>query len=283
MRYLIVNADDFGLNAGVNRAILEGHDQGIVTSATIMANLPGFDEAARLAKDYPRLGVGLHFNLTQGRPLADPALVTGLVDGEGRFLGSSTALARRWVAGRLREQEIATELRAQIERALDSGLALTHIDSHKHAHVLPPVFRVVCRIIPSYGINALRMPIEKGPRTDALTIKQTKQRLVAAGLAGLSRLNRPVMRAARLAAPDNLLGLTQTGFWSREWLIETLCRLPHGVSELMCHPGYFGEDWGDIQTRLKESRLAELQLLTDPEIMQTIDRCAISLISYRHF
>ena len=283
MKYLIVNADDFGLNSGITRAILDAHRLGIVTSATIMANMPGFEEAIRLVRNEPELGVGLHFNLTQGRPLSDPASIPGLVDREGMFLGSSTALAGRMVAGRLREEEIVAELRAQIERVLDTGLALTHLDSHKHAHVLPMVFRAVCRTAAAYGLRALRLPHERGARMGVLSGKLVKQRLVAAGLAGLSRLNRPVLRSFGLAAPDRFLGLTQTGFWNRDWLIDLFQQLPHGISELMCHPGYLDEDWGVAKTRLRESRLAEFHLLTDPEVIATIERGGIRLISYRHF
>jgi chitin disaccharide deacetylase len=132
MKYLIVNADDFGMTAGVNRAVVEGHQRGIVTSATAMVNMPGFDEAVLLAQENPRLGVGLHFNITQGEPVADGAKVRSLLNAHGLFTGTSTALARRSLVGKLRTEEVVIELRAQLEKALGAGLKLTHLDSHKH-------------------------------------------------------------------------------------------------------------------------------------------------------
>src|SRR5438067_13941566 len=133
MKSLIVNADDFGLTSGVNRAVIEGHCHGIITSATVMTNMPGFDEAARLAREHPSLGVGLHFNITQGQPLAPASQVRSLTNARGEFL-KPRAIAWRSLAGELRAAEIIIELRAQIERALAAGLRLTHIDSHQHAH-----------------------------------------------------------------------------------------------------------------------------------------------------
>ena len=101
MKKLIVNADDFGLTNGVNRAIIEGHTRGAITSATLMANMPAFDAAVRLAKDHPSLGVGLHFNITQGRPVADASRVGSLIDDSGEFWGTSQAVLIRMLAGRL--------------------------------------------------------------------------------------------------------------------------------------------------------------------------------------
>src|SRR2546426_614089 len=124
MKQLIVNADDFGLTSGVNRAIIEGHCHGIITSATLMANMPGCDEAVQLARAHRSRGVGLHFNITQGRPIAPAAQIRSLTDGGGEFLTSSTALLWRSLAGRLQTEEVITELRAQIEKTLATGLRL---------------------------------------------------------------------------------------------------------------------------------------------------------------
>src|SRR5262249_35706710 len=143
MKRLIVNADDFGLTSGVNRAVIRAHENGIVTSTTVMVNMPPFEEAAVMAGQYPSLGVGLHFNITQGEPVAQPKTIRSLLQTTDSFIGTSSALARRWLAGRLKKDEIIIELRAQIEKALSEGLTLTHIDSHKHSHALPLVFDAI--------------------------------------------------------------------------------------------------------------------------------------------
>lgn len=276
MRFLIVNADDFGLSSGVNRAVIDGHTRGLITSATIMVNMPAFVQAARLAKAHPSLGVGLHFNITQRRPVADPALVRSLTDQAGEFLGTSTALAGRALLGRLNAEEVAIELRAQIEKALDAGLTLTHLDSHKHAHVLPQVFRAITETIKDYGIGAVRLPREK---IDLRSRGLLSQSLTAFVLSRLSRLHEGRMRAHGIKTAGAFFGIRQTGFWTAAWLKDLIGRLPEGTSELMCHPGYRDQTL-PVKTRLVGSRLTEIELLTSPEIISFVRGLGIKLINY---
>ncbi len=284
MKQLIINADDFGLTAGVNRAVIEGHCCGIVTSASLLANGPGFDEAARLAREHPSLGVGLHFNLTQGQPVAPISCVRSLVNGRGEFWGKSTALAWRSLAGELQTEEIIIELRAQIEKALAAGLHLTHIDSHKHAHALPQIFEAIILTIPEYGIRAVRVMRERPRwRRGEASLKLLKQNVVAWGLAQLCHLDLMWWPNAGLRMADAFFGIAQTGFWTKEWLIEVIEHLPEGVSELMCHPGYEDEEIKNVRTRLRSARAIELQLLTDWEIAALLRERSVRLISYAQF
>jgi chitin disaccharide deacetylase len=281
MRRLIVNADDFGLTPGVNRAIIEAHTHGIVTSATLMANMPAFTEAVALAKAHPKLGIGLHFNLTQGKPLAPAQLVRSLLNQRGEFPGTSTELARRWVAGQLRRAEVALELRAQLERLLQTGLTITHVDSHKHAHALPPIWTALTETLGAYGIHALRLPLEPVRWATAFgSPKLFKQSLTATALGWLSRGNSKHRSSTVLQTPDAFFGVAQTGFWSKAWLLGLLAQLPVGTSELMCHPGYDDQDLGQAQTRLRAARETELHLLTDPEIRAGL---AVQNIEAIHF
>jgi len=279
MKYLIVNADDFGLTAGVNRAIVEGHQRGVITSTTVMVNMPGFAEAVRLARENPQLGIGLHFNITQGRPVADAAKVRSLLNAQGEFTGTSTTLAGRSILGQLRTEEVIIELRAQLEKALDAGLTLTHADSHKHAHALPQVFAALARTLPEYGVGAVRMMLEK-PRFGGTSLKAAKQRAVGLGVARLCRTNRPACRQSKLATTDAFFGVAQTGFWTKRWLMELIGRLPEGVSELMCHPGYADAELSQFETRLHISRGQELQLLTDPEIKEKLAAQGVQLVNF---
>jgi chitin disaccharide deacetylase len=276
---LIVNADDFGMTAGVNRAVVEACRRGVVTSATVMVNMPGFDEAVRLAAECPELGVGLHFNITQGEPVAGPSRVGSLLNARGLFTGTSTALARRSLLGRLRTEDVAVELRAQLEKALGAGLKLTHLDSHKHAHALPQVFEAVARVLPEYGINAVRMMLE-APRLGLGPPKAVKQRAVGLGVARLSRMNLAACRRAGLATTDAFFGVAQTGFWTKRWLADVIEKLPDGVSELMCHPGYEDEGAVPVPTRLGVSRVEEFKLLTDPEIRALIEARGVRLVNF---
>ncbi|MEP7342861.1 MAG: ChbG/HpnK family deacetylase [Acidobacteriota bacterium] len=284
MKYLIVNADDFGLTGGVNRAIVEAHTLGILTSATVMANMPAFDDAVRLAKMHPSLGVGLHFNITQGQPVAEASRVRSLLDERGEFLGTSTALLWRALAGKLRAREIEIELRAQIEKALDAGLRLTHVDSHKHAHALPLVCDVIAGTIGDYGINAVRLPREHW-RFDGVSAsaKLMAQSFVALGLAQLCRVSTARLRRASVGTTDAFFGVTQTGFWTKRWLLGLIESLPDGVSELMSHPGYEDAELNQTQTRLQASRQNELSLLTDADVVAAVRERGVRLVSYAQF
>lgn len=280
MKLLIVNGDDFGLTQGVNRAIIDAHTQGILTSATLMANMHAFDDAVRLAKENSSLGVGLHFNITQGKPVAESSRVPSLLNREGEFLGTSTALFRRALIGRLRIKEVEIELQAQIEKVQNAGLQLTHIDSHKHAHILPTVFEAISQIAPDYGIHAIRLPREGWRTGEVKTLKLLKQGIVALGLSQLSRMNAATLRRANLNSTDAFFGIRQTGFWSKAWLLKLIENLPEGVSELMCHPGYEDGELGQIKTRLRESRLQELSLLTDREVIEALHGGRIQAINF---
>jgi hopanoid biosynthesis associated protein HpnK len=281
MKKLIVNADDFGLTAGVNRAIIEGHTRGIVSSATLMANMPAFDDAVRLAKEHPSLGVGLHFNLTQGRPVAEAARVRSLLDDRGEFRGTTTALLKRALAGRVNNQEIAVELQAQIEKALNAGLRLTHVDSHKHSHALPQVCDAIIATIAAYGINAARLPREHW-RFDrsANSFSLIYQSLGALGIAQLCRIGETKLRRAGVKTPGAFFGVARTGCWAKEWLIGLIENLPEGVSELMCHPGYDDNELGGVKTRLRGSRVNELRLLTDPDVAAKLKEQGVRLINF---
>lgn len=281
MKRLIVNADDFGLTPGVNRAIIEAHTHGIVTSATLMANMPAFDEAVEFAKAHPRLGIGLHFNLTQGKPLAPLHLVRSLINPEGEFLGTSTKLAKRWLAGQLRRKEVSVELRAQIETLLNAGLVITHVDSHKHAHALPPIWSALTETLSAYDIHAVRFLRECVRWASAFgSPKLFKQSLTATALGWLSNGNAMRTPADTLRTTDAFFGVAQTGFWSQAWLLNLLAQLPVGTSELMCHPGYDDGKLEQAQTRLRASRETELRLLTDPEICAAVTAQNIELIHF---
>jgi hopanoid biosynthesis associated protein HpnK len=278
---LIVNADDFGLTAGVNRAIIEGHTRGAITSATLMANMPAFDMAVRLAKDHPSLGVGLHFNITQGRPVADVSRIGSLIDNRGEFSGSSTAILSRMLAGRLRIEEVVIELRAQIEKALKAGLRLTHVDSHKHAHALPQVCGAIIETIKDYGIDAVRAPSERWRFDhDAKSFKLIAQSAGALGLSQLCRIGDAKFKKSGVKTPDFFFGVARSGFWTKSWLIDLIERLPAGASELMCHPGYNDAELDGVKTRLRASRANELRMLTDPDVNAKLKENDVKLINF---
>lgn len=145
MRLLIVNADDFGLNASSNAGIIESFRVGSVTSTTLMANAPGLNEAVALAKANPSLSVGLHFNMTWGKPLSTGHRRRTMIAEDGEFLGRSE-VGRRAIMGRLCRDELEQELEAQFQHLRSLGIRVSHIDSHQHVHAFSPVFSAVAKL-----------------------------------------------------------------------------------------------------------------------------------------
>lgn len=288
MKRLVVNADDFGMADSINQGILEAHQRGIVTSTTLLANGAAFEEAVAIAKATPKLGVGVHLNLTQGRPVSDPASVTSLVDEEGEFARPPAALLRAVLAGSVRLGEVEREFAAQIEKVRDAGIAITHLDGHKHVHMLPRIFRIVVRLAKSYGITGVRWASEgrtglwallRWNRPAAATI--VKQNAQSRSLALLAAGTRASLREAGLRSPTHFFGITQTGFLDDNVLSVILHNLPDGTSELMCHPGCADPALDATLTRLRAERQRELDALTHPETLHTVSRMGVELIDYR--
>lgn len=240
--YLIVNADDFGLSPAVNRGILELHQAGFVTSATLMVNMPGAEDAVRIAKESPALGVGMHFNLTYGSPVAPPAQVPSLVDEQGRFSQKFS----KW-----KERDVVVELLAQYDRFLESGLRPTHLDSHQHVHKYRFVYRPMVYLAHCYKIPMRRVGWEH-------TI-------------GIGLPHPP--------SADRFILDTYFKPGGTQKMVRHLRKLKPGVTELMCHPGYVDEplrehcEWTDV-------RVAELRSLQAPEVIAAIRQPGIVLIHY---
>ncbi|MBI3668561.1 MAG: ChbG/HpnK family deacetylase [Acidobacteria bacterium] len=287
MKRLVVNADDFGLTEGVNRGIVEAHERGILTSATLLANGEAFESAVALAQRAASLGVGVHLNLTDGRPVSDTAAVPSLVNAPGCFWGRPGRLAVRLLSGKIRLAEVERELRAQIEKVCQAGVVVTHLDGHMHVHMLPAIFPIAIRLARACGIPAMRLPVERRAglwsllrRNGSARSTILKQHLGARAVAGLASRFGKRLREARLAYPSHFYGLTQTGFLDAASLSAILMNLPEGTSELMCHPGYADRALHGARTRLVAQREAELAALTSPEIVDLIHRRGIELIDY---
>src|SRR6266550_6103724 len=164
LRQLVVNADDLGLTIGVNDGIFDAHDLGILTSASLFANAPATDDAIRRARWHRSLGVGAHLTLVDGAPILHSRQVPSLVTGDGRFRRSWKPFIVACLRGRISMREVELELTGQIERLQKSGVALTHLDAHKHVHAYPPIFAIVARLAVRFGIPVVRVPYERPQR-----------------------------------------------------------------------------------------------------------------------
>lgn len=272
-RRLIVNADDFGLSSGVNGGVVAAHHQGIVTSASLMANLPAVEEAVALAP--PSLALGLHLNLTTGEPCAGAARVPSLVDGAGRFLRLDRLLWRLSTGG-VRRLDLEREIAAQIERVLALGARLDHLDGHHHIHLHPAVRRVAMANAVIYGIHAVRVPEERGPLGVHEAPRDRVRRLL---LNGACRRARRMAHAFHLATADHFRGLALGLAFDVRRLVATLRALPPGVTELMCHPGYVDAELAQ-RTRYSAGRDREVEALTAPAVRAALAEVGITLTHY---
>ncbi len=288
MKQLIVNADDFGMAASINTGILEAHRSGIVTSTTLMANGAAFVDAVTLAKSAPELGVGVHLNLTQGASISAPNTVASLVDKNNKMFRQPAVLWGDIALGRLDLSEVERELSSQIEFVRDAGIAITHLDGHKHIHMLPAIHRIILRLASKYGIPAVRTAVEY-PLELAPLLRQNRQNaprifmqyIQSRTLARLAVGSSARLKQAGVQTPAFFFGITQTGFLKAEELSMILKSIPEGTSELMCHPGQSDPTLERDLTRLREERQRELDALASPEIIQLISQLGIQLCSYR--
>jgi len=279
MRQLIVNADDFGLTGAVSSGILDAHRDGIVTSTTIMANGGAFDAAVAMRRLVPRLGVGVHLNLTEGVPVSPAIRIPSLVDGNGRLHLSPGRLLRAIATRQLNLADVETELRGQIAKVVRAGVSPTHLDGHKHVHVLPGVSDIVIRLAQEFSIPSVRCPREL-PFSLPTSLGKVKQYAVGGVVFGFATAFQQKLARAGLFTPAHFFGLSQTGFLHTESMLDILGRLPDGVSELMCHPGYVDADLHRMGTRLLNQRQIEIQALTAPAVRKLVTDRGIQLVSY---
>ncbi|MBZ5508872.1 MAG: ChbG/HpnK family deacetylase [Acidobacteriia bacterium] len=282
MRRLIINADDFGLTSGVNRAIVEGNRSGTVTSATLMANAQASAAAIELAKAQPSLKTGCHVVLIDGVPLS--ANLPSLTSGSPRFRSSLKQFAMAAVRKQIAAEEIEREVTAQVRKIQVSGVTLTHVDSHKHTHMFPQVLRPVLRAARACGIRAVRNPFEPLRSWPfSMMAGAPGLWLRSAGVMAFQIFAAEFGRALReegMVSTDGTVGIAVTGKLDQQILLQILKALPEGTWELVCHPGYSDADLKAAGTRLTQSREIELAALTSEVTQQALAREKIELISY---
>lgn len=288
MQQLIVNADDFGLTRQVSRGILDAHREGIVTSTTLMANGGAFDTAVSMSRQAPHLGVGVHLNLTEGAPVSPALRIPSLVDRNGQLHLSPGRLLQALMTQEIDLAHVETELWWQIWKVFDAGISPTHLDGHKHIHVLPGVSDIVIRLAQEFSIRSIRCPMEASPKLSTkmgMGIPRpavVKQYVVARAVSAFAQRFKKKLAKAGLLSPARFYGLSQTGFLDAQSIQEILRGLPEAVSELMCHPGYLDADLAKTGTRLLAQREVEIRGLTALPVRNLVAGYGIQLVSYEH-
>jgi predicted glycoside hydrolase/deacetylase ChbG (UPF0249 family) len=270
-RHLVVNADDLGLTTGVNDGIFDAHDRGVLTSASLFANAPATQDAISRLDARPSLGVGCHLALVDGRPTLPPDRIPTLVERDGRFRRSWEPFTVACLQGHVSFHEVERELTAQVFRLTETGLRLTHLDTHKHVHAYPPIFEVAARVAARFGIPVLRVPQERpGSLFGAGHDRRTLRRIRSQQL--LNLVTWPwCWRNYHIAARHGLrtpgfAGRIHTGMLSRRAIEQIVRRMRPGVTELMVHPGFVDDRLRRMNTRLIESRREEVDLLCDVRV-----------------
>jgi predicted glycoside hydrolase/deacetylase ChbG (UPF0249 family) len=310
VRRLIINADDFGLTTGVNRAIAEAHSRGIVTSTTLMANGRAFTGAVEIARNLPNISVGCHVVLVDGQPVSRAERVRSLLapvgrealpfprvrSGKVRTVAATAGAQRRFYDGfgqiairsirhRINSQHVEDEVAAQIQRLQNAGVTVTHVDAHKHTHMLPQIAEAIMRAANSCGVRAIRNPfVPVRPIVFAHVVRRPGLWTRYSEVTLLRRYNhafRDRLRRYNMIAPQGSFGVVATGSLDKDLFRAVIACIPDGTWEFVCHPGYQDEELSLVNTRLRESREKELSILASPDARQIVADHHIELISYR--
>jgi hopanoid biosynthesis associated protein HpnK len=288
VRRLIINADDFGLTSGINRAIVEAHQRGVVTAATLMANGRAFEEAAKLAPTVPQLSVGCHVVLVDGEPLLPAPQIPTLVAADGprqHFRNSIAEVAAAALRGRIDPAQVEAEATAQMRKLQSAGLTLSHFDTHKHAHMFPAILRPLLRAARACGVRALRNPFAPmKPLAFAHLLRRPRLWKRYSEVTALRRLLdnfRSAVQEEQMLTTDGTFGIVATGALDGQLFEAIVGSIPEGTWEFVCHPGYNDAELDSVRTRLRQSRAQELRVLTSEAARQALQRHGVELISWK--
>ena len=277
MRSVIVNGDDFGLSPEVNAGIIRAHREGVLNSASLMVAEESREEAARAARQFPGLDVGLHLVVCRGRSVLAPAEIAPLVDSAGRFVENPVLGGLRYFFNRSLRDKLRAEFRAQIEQHLKLVGHLYHIDGHLNFHVHPVLADIMIELATEYKVPCVRLPRESAMTTLALARDHAGRKLVESVIfRSLSRRARRLARERGIRSTDWLFGLHQSGHLSEAYVLGIIERLREGTTEIYFHPAM---DVGATPPELGAQR--EVEILTSQRVRQALDARGVRLTTYR--
>ncbi len=277
LRSVIVNGDDFGLSPEVNAGIIRAHREGVLNSASLMVAEASREEAARAARQFPGLDVGLHLVVCRGRSVLAPAEISPLVDSAGRFVENPVLGGLRYFFNRSLRDKLRAEFRAQIEQHLKLVGHLYHIDGHLNFHVHPVLADIMIELAAEYKVPCVRLPRESAMTTLALARDHAGRKLVESVIfRSLSRRARRLARERGIRSTDWLFGLHQSGHLSEAYVLGIIERLREGTTEIYFHPAM---DVGATPPELGAQR--EVEILTSQRVRQALDARGVRLTTYR--
>jgi hopanoid biosynthesis associated protein HpnK len=269
VRRLIVNADDFGRSHSINAAVIRAHREGILTTASLMTNESGFDEAVKLAKENPKLGVGLHLTLLQGHSTLPPEKIPGLVNVRGEFSESPVGVGMNYFFRRSLREQLRAEIQAQFEKFSKTGLPLNHVNGHLHLHLHPTIFKILMEDSEKLRIRHLRLTRDCFARSRKISRGHLLYKISHATIFEfLSSHSRKPLSQKKILHAQITFGLLQNARVDEEYLLKLLPELPPGDSELYSHPSL-----GEFKH--------EFDALVSPRVKEQIKRLGIELIRYQ--
>jgi hopanoid biosynthesis associated protein HpnK len=269
VRRLIVNADDFGLSSSVNEAVIRAHREGILTTASLMVNEPGFDEAVKLAKENPKLGVGLHLTLLMGHSALPREKIPGLVNARGEFSSSPVGAGLNYFFKCNLRGQLRAEIHAQFEKFHATGLPLDHVNGHLHLHLHPVIFKILMEDSEKLRIRHLRLTRDCLSRSRKMSRSHWFYRISHAAIYGwLSGRARKSLGQKQIRHAQITFGLLQNSRVDENYILKLLPELPSGDSELYSHPS------------LDEFK-HEFDALVSPRVKKQIKKLGIELIRYQ--
>jgi len=277
VKKLIINADDFGISGPVNRAVIMGWEEGILTSASLMVTGEAFSEATQLARQNPALQVGLHLTLVQGRSALTHEGFPSLTDPLGNFPGDPVFAGMRMFFLKPLRKQLEREIEGQIVRFLETGLPLSHIDGHLNIHMHPTVFDILCRLMPKYGISSFRLSRENlGAELSISADRAIGKSVDAFIFSSLAKRCLPHLQQRRISFASEVKGLLNSGKITEEYLLKSLDTLKDGTTEIYLHPSE--ADSQEIPGyRMKD----ELDALLSQKVRKMIESKDIRLCNYR--
>lgn len=278
-RFAIINGDDFGFSHSVNQGIIRSHQQGILTSTSLMINGDAAQEAIALARTHPNLAVGLHLVLVCGRSVLAPKQIPHLVDSQGNFPDSSLLAGLRYQFHPATREELRQEIRAQLTKFQASGLPLSHVDGHLHLHVHPVVLQILVELAQEFNIRFIRLPAEELGKTLKLNRQDLLTKLLWSGVfAGLRRYGETLLSSHGISFAERVYGLLQTGNVTEEYLLGLIPQIQANLVEIYCHPAEFAD--GEPLNGPPGAGEAELAALLSQQVRELLIANGFELTNY---
>ena len=264
MSYLIINADDFGFSDDVNTAIIQAHEEGILTSTSLMVTGDAAQNAIALAKNHPHLAVGLHLVLVCGKSVLPPAQIPHLVDSQGNFSDNPTQAGLNYQFNQATRAELRLEIAAQLEKFRNSGLNLSHVDGHLHLHVHPVILNILTEFAGEFQIKFIRLPSEELTKNLKIDRRNLLIKIVWSIVFGqLRNYGESLLKAHNIKFADRVYGLLQTGNVSEEYLLSLIPQIEAELVEIYAHPT-------SVNTKINNSGEIELKALLSERVREIL-------------